>query len=153
MTNRNVRIANELVRLAKYLMASEETDEYKFMNEYEYKDANPDIKTVDVRRPKGGDQEPMLDFTVEFIPKLAGLSVHLEIDDYVDEKQNRLTDSGNISVAVKCKYWFEQSFYKNCSWQPELSEKEKVFNGSINQVKSQIDKYIASFTDGLTIKK
>lgn len=141
MMNGNARIAKSLMRLAKELLAAENDSVVaNFIAEFDYQDANKDINTVEFSRGEDG-----LKFKVEFIPDLAGLVVSIQ-----DVKE---VEDGKISAKVVCKYWFEQSFYKHCSWQPDCSPKEKSFEGDAENLKTEIGEYIASFTNGLTIKK
>ena len=132
----NARIAKQLVRIAKMLVAADGKTAADFIKDYEYTDANPDFPVKDVKRGDG-----KVSFTV-FLTKSIKLDVEIELSG--DEEL-----SGSVTTAWN----IDQYVYKSGGFQPETTPKTTNVNGTYSVVEKAVTDAIASCTKGLKIAK
>ena len=131
-----VKIAKELLVIAKNLMAAEEKTAKDFIKEYSYKDANSDFETKDVNRGEG-----KLTFTV-FLTGAIQLDVEVEV-----------SGEDNLEGKVTTKWKVDNYVYKNGGFAPETTPKTTDVKGTYGQVTAQVTEAVAKCTEGLSLAK
>ena len=123
----NIKIAKTLARLARELVADDETT--SFLADYNYK-CRPDCTVEEVSR-----SDNSLEFNVILIEKLAKLNVKIETTD---------GDNGTLTI----QWHFDLGFYKRSSFRPEVFPKSTDIHGA-----DDVNRHLDALLNGLKITK
>ena len=136
---KNEKIAKQLLKIAKMMVADEEN--YlgdKFIKSYTYTDANPDFKTEIVKR---GDD---LSFSVVLTPSF---KLDVNVSFFIDSPDN-------VDAIVKTQWNIEYYVYKNGGFKPDTTQKETdVEANSIDDLSEKVTQIVAGYTNGLKVIK
>ena len=131
----NVKIARQLIRIAKEIVGS--TVE-RFIHGFNYVDANEDFTFENV------DMDPINGFGKWRVDIVRGLSALMITFTNFTE-----VEDGVIEGDVNCRYEFDEKFYQNSDWKPEIKDNIKHFLGTVDEVRKEIKNYIALFTSAV----
>lgn len=134
--NNNVKIAKQILKLAKALIAADEKTTKDFLDGYNYKDANSDFETVD--REVNGKS---LKFSVKLNDKIA-LKVVVDFDS-----------EDSFDGTVTTQWCAEVRAQKKGLFQPDCTPKETKIGGAYKEVEKQVTEAIAKCTKGLRKNK
>lgn len=134
--NNNVKIAKQILKLAKALIAADEKTTKDFLDGYNYKDANSDFETVD--REVNGKS---LKFSVKLTDKIA---LHVVVNFDSDD---------SFEGTVTTQWVIDQRTYKNGTFQPDCSPKDIKIGGTYEEAEKQVTEAVAKCTKGLRKNK
>ena len=123
----SIKIAKTLARLAKELVADDETT--SFLADYHYK-CRPDCTVEEVSRSNNS-----LEFNVILIEDRAQLNVKIETTD---------GDNGTLTI----QWQFEHNFYKHSTFRPEVFPRSTDIHGA-----DDVNRHLDALLNGLKITK
>ena len=135
----NEKIARQLLKLAKMMVAADGEFDSEFYKTYTYQDANPEFKTEIVSR---GDSE--LSFSVVLTP-----SVKLDV-----KVGSFISGSDYVSATVVTRWNIEYNVYRNGGFQPETTPKETDIEAkSLEDMSNKVTQIVAECTNGLKVTR
>lgn len=136
---RNVKVARQLLKVAKMLVADSVGIGEEFVDKYNYVDANSDFKTVYLERKS---EIGVLKFDVVLTKKVR---LHVEVTTY----------SGFDWAKATVTTTWQVDDYKKSGFQPDVTPKEQEIEKvtSVDELSSKVTEIVAERTKGLTLNK
>lgn len=136
---RNVKVARQLLKVAKMLVADSDGIGEEFVDKYNYVDANSDFKTVYLERKS---EIGVLKFDVVLTEKVR---LHVEVDTY----------SGFDWAKATVTTTWQVDDYKRSGFQPDVTPQKKEIGNvnSVDELSGKVTEIVAARTKGLTLNK
>lgn len=138
--NKNVRIAKQLVKIAKMLCA-DDNYVHNFLKNFNYVDPNPEHFPTEIVSCKGNE----LVFDVVIVPSKNTSAQYSTNLASVRTTINLEGDENGMSGTVSTCWWVEYNYFRKV-FTPSLKPEIQELNGTEENIRKTIEDNIQSFT-------